>query len=281
MGRGIRKLHNMVSCPGADGKVAMFLLNKHIPEEVRSQPQQLADFLTAQVLASGLFGRVLEGSQRENLRSRFHSIAMSDSLAIPRAPLALALLALVSRIRGAPSRACEPRVFWAMTPEHSKSFNELAADKVAEFQKYIEATPHEINRLCFAGGLAIVITGIFGVIDIFDVFEEPIYYVVNAYMVFFGAVTVVTESHPSFASQLHETLLPLQKWMHEWAKGLTMLWGRGLFYLFQGTLCMLSASLLSLGLLIGVYMMVMGLVCLQIHYKRSKTLEPEYIRITE
>ena len=27
--------------------------------------------------------------------------------------------------RGAPSRACEPRVFWAMTPEHSKSFNEL------------------------------------------------------------------------------------------------------------------------------------------------------------
>ncbi|CAJ1334172.1 unnamed protein product [Effrenium voratum] len=71
------------NCNHFSDEVAMFLLNKHIPEEVRSQPQQLADSLTAQ----------------ENLRSRFHSIAMSSSLAIPRAPLALALLALVSRIR--------------------------------------------------------------------------------------------------------------------------------------------------------------------------------------
>lgn len=52
-------------------------------------------------------------------------------------------------------------------------------------------------------------------------------------MVFFGVVTMVTESDPSFI-QVHETLTPLQKWMHEWAKGLTMLWGRGLFYVFQG-----------------------------------------------
>lgn len=67
-----------------------------------------------------------------------------------------------------------------------------------------------------------------------QVFDEPIYYVVNAYMVFFGAVTMVTESDPSFITQLHDTLLPIQKWMYEWAKGLTMLWGRGLFYVFQG-----------------------------------------------
>ena len=57
---------------------------------------------------------------------------------------------------------------WVAAPnaKHAKHFfgqpPRLAADKVAEFQKYIEATPHEINRLCFAGGLAIVITGIFG-----------------------------------------------------------------------------------------------------------------------
>ena len=45
---------------------------------------------------------------------------------------------------------------------------------------------------------------------------------------------MVTESDPSFITQLHDTLLPIQKWMYEWAKGLTMLWGRGLFYVFQG-----------------------------------------------
>ena len=51
---------------------------------------------------------------------------------------------------------------------------------------------------------------------------------------FFGVVTMVTESDPSFATQWHDYLLPLQQWMNEWAKGLTMLWGRGLFYVFQG-----------------------------------------------
>lgn len=53
-------------------------------------------------------------------------------------------------------------------------------------------------------------------------------------MVFFGVVTMVTESDPSFTTQWHDYLLPLQQWMNEWAKGLTMLWGRGLFYVFQG-----------------------------------------------
>ena len=33
---------------------------------------------------------------------------------------------------------------------------------------------------CFAGGLAIVLNGILSVVDIFEVFDEPIYYVVNA-----------------------------------------------------------------------------------------------------
>ncbi|CAK9083240.1 ATP-binding cassette sub-family B member 10 [Durusdinium trenchii] len=100
-------------------------------------------------------------------------------------------------------------------------------------QEYIEGAPHRIKVGCFAGGAAIVLNGFLSVIDVFDVFDEPIYYVVNAYMVFFGVVTMVTESDPSFI-QVHETLTPLQKWMHEWAKGLTMLWGRGLFYVFQG-----------------------------------------------
>eukprot|EP00913_Durusdinium_trenchii_P014888 g13963.t1 len=101
--------------------------------------------------------------------------------------------------------------------------------ELSEKLEYIEGAPHRIKVGCFAGGAAIVLNGFLSVIDVFDVFDEPIYYVVNAYMVFFGVVTMVTESDPSFI-QVHETLTPLQKWMHEWAKGLTMLWGRGLFY---------------------------------------------------
>ncbi|CAL1165702.1 unnamed protein product [Cladocopium goreaui] len=166
-----------------------------------------------------------------------------------------------------------------MDETHKKSLKEIS-DHFAKLQEYIEEAPHRIKVGCFAGGAAIVLNGLLSVIDIFDVLDEPIYYVVNAYMVFFGAVTMVTESDPSFITQLHDSLLPVQKWMHEWAKGLTMLWGRGLFYVFQGTLCTLCSSLLSFGLIIGVYMTVMGVLCLLIHYKRSRVQPPaEYIRI--
>ena len=160
----------------------------------------------------------------------------------------------------------------------SKSLRELAD----ELDDYIERGPHRLNVLCFVGGAAIVLNGIFSVLDVFNVFGSPVYYVVNLYMVFFGAVTCVTEARPTFAAQLHDTVQGVQRWMHEWAKGLTLIWGRGLFYIFQGTFCVLSSSLLSLGILIGAYMLVIGLVCLKVGYKRHMaSASPDYIRITE
>ena len=151
-----------------------------------------------------------------------------------------------------------------------------------DLDEYIERAPYRLNVLCFVGGAAIVVNGIFGVLDVFDVFQQPIYYVVNAYMVFFGAVTCITEVRATFASQLHDTVQGVQRWMHEWAKGLTLIWGRGLFYVFQGSFCILSSSVLSLGLLIGAYMTVIGLLCLKVGYKKNYgSTSPDYIRITE
>eukprot|EP00931_Biecheleriopsis_adriatica_P107200 TRINITY_DN81540_c0_g1_i1.p1 TRINITY_DN81540_c0_g1~~TRINITY_DN81540_c0_g1_i1.p1 ORF type:complete len:171 (+),score=32.70 TRINITY_DN81540_c0_g1_i1:58-570(+) len=155
------------------------------------------------------------------------------------------------------------------------------AKSVSAFHDFVEEAPHRINVMCFAGGAAIVLNGFLGVLDVFDAFDDTIYYVVNAYMVFFGIVTCVTESHSGLSPELHEKFASTQEWMHEWAKGLTMLWGRGLFYVFQGTLCILSSSNLSLGVLIGAYLMVMGAVCINLHFRRRKEVPDDYIRITE
>ncbi|CAE7941276.1 Abcb10 [Symbiodinium necroappetens] len=160
----------------------------------------------------------------------------------------------------------------------SKSIKDLAD----ELDDYVERGPHRLNVLCFVGGAAIVLNGIFSVVDVFNVLSEPVYYVVNAYMVFFGAVTCITEARPTFAAQLHDTVQGVQRWMHEWAKGLTLLWGRGLFYIFQGAFCLLSSGLLSLGLIIGAYMLVIGLLCLKVGYRRHvQSTSADYIRITE
>merc|ERR1712226_812622 len=121
--------------------------------------------------------------------------------------------------------------------------------------------------MCFGGGVALIVAGIFSLIQIFNIVSQPIYYIVNAYQVFFGVVTCITEMKEEFAGKFHTRLEHIQEWMHKWAKGLTLLWGRGLFYIFQGLLCTVSCFNGYVGLLIGLYVMAMGMVCVQQHFK--------------
>merc|ERR1711948_134323 len=137
-----------------------------------------------------------------------------------------------------------------------------------------------VHLVCQLGGLAVVLNGVVGVLDIFDVFDHAIYYIMNCYAVFFGVVTCITESHPqNNPASIYETFKGLQEWMHEWAKGLTMLVGRGLFYIFQGVLAIVSSGYISLGILIGVYMIVVGIVCISVHIKDSYACRQDYIRV--
>merc|ERR1712232_107293 len=125
------------------------------------------------------------------------------------------------------------------------------------------------------------LNGILGVLDVFQVFEHSVYYLVNCYQVFFGLVTCLTELHQDVSPDMYAAFFKLQKVMHEWAKGLTTLWGRGLFHIFQGTLAMLSSGSLDLGILIGLYMVVMGVVYIWLYFRQPRTRAPQedYIQI--
>jgi len=140
------------------------------------------------------------------------------------------------------------------------------------FKNYIEETPTMLKIMCFGGGLAMVLNGFWGLFNLDQAFDHPVYYLVNGYQVFFGVVTCVTELDEDWCTpQVHRWLHERQKWMHDWALALTLLWGRALFYVFQGTLACVSAkSLFSVGLVVGLWMVLCGLLCLNQHYMEHR-----------
>lgn len=143
---------------------------------------------------------------------------------------------------------------------------DTAKEITSNFLQYVEQAPRRLSKMCFGGGIAVILIGCFSLLDIFQVFDHAIYYTIHAYMVFFGLVTCVTELHDDILPDLYKSMIGVQAWMHEWAKGLTTLWGRGLFNLFQGALALSSSGPLGLGVLVGIYMMIMGLAYLYLHH---------------
>eukprot|EP00405_Crypthecodinium_cohnii_P013344 CAMPEP_0206428442 /NCGR_PEP_ID=MMETSP0324_2-20121206/5669_1 /ASSEMBLY_ACC=CAM_ASM_000836 /TAXON_ID=2866 /ORGANISM="Crypthecodinium cohnii, Strain Seligo" /LENGTH=302 /DNA_ID=CAMNT_0053893975 /DNA_START=54 /DNA_END=962 /DNA_ORIENTATION=- len=150
-----------------------------------------------------------------------------------------------------------------------------------ELLAFIEEAPRLLSVMCLVGGACLSFNGLLGALDVFQVFDHAIYYVMNLYAIFFGMVTVVTELHADTTPELHRTFFGVQKWMYQWAKGLTTLWGRGLFNIFQGALAYVGSGTMGFGMLLGVYMIVMGVVYIYLHWRSpgGSTLQNDYIRI--
>lgn len=143
--------------------------------------------------------------------------------------------------------------------------------QLTSFKEYIEEAPIRLKVMCFAGGLTVVMNGLLPVLNVFTFFDHTVSYLLNGFMVFFGIVTCVTELDEDWCGpQVHNWLHARQKWMHDWALGLTMLWGRGLFYIFQGTLALMFSSYFSVGCVLGCYMMITGLLCINQHFSEHK-----------
>ncbi|KAF4757675.1 hypothetical protein FOZ63_023495 [Perkinsus olseni] len=77
-----------------------------------------------------------------------------------------------------------------------------------------------------------------------------------SYQFLFGVITCILEANP----ELLRERVHWQEKIYEHAKFLTLLWGRGLFYLFQGSLALVQFTLLYA--IVGVYMVVMGVLCI-------------------
>lgn len=176
-----------------------------------------------------------------------------------------------------------------LQPEDRRQLQEVATvslgvarSMATDFIDYIEEAPRRLSSMCLCGGLGVAVNGLIGVAQALQAGSHTVYYLVPLYAVFFGLVTCITELHPDTSPDLYRTFWGVQRWMHEWAKGLTTLWGRGLFNIFQGALACVGSGLLSFGILVGMYMIFMGLVYLRLHFRAplSRTTQEDYIRIT-
>jgi len=117
----------------------------------------------------------------------------------------------------------------------------------------------------------VVVTSLLDVLNFGEAFTHMIYYIVHCYTVFFGLVTILNELEHEFAPHVSQTLYDVKTWMRQWAKGLTTLWGRGLFYFFQGTMALAGSTSGKLGEIVGVYMIFMGIACFRVHFRNPDT----------
>lgn len=117
-----------------------------------------------------------------------------------------------------------------------------------------------MSWLCFVGGFMTFVFGAIGMVNIFGALFAPLYYLVNAFQMLFGLATCIIEAPGEWVHKSPQ-LKKAQGFIYEFSKFLTTFGGRGLFYLFQGSLA-ISLTGMSLQFLLGCYMFFVGALCI-------------------
>jgi len=122
----------------------------------------------------------------------------------------------------------------------------------------IKYPSESIRNLCLLGGAASMLSSLFGVIDVFGL-ASPIHYICNFYLLIFGATSVIIEYGAGSFDRLG--VIPT---VDTYFKALTFVWGRGLFYIFQGTLTLSNITILNM--VVGFYLCMVGCLCPAHHW---------------
>merc|ERR1712190_79312 len=108
------------------------------------------------------------------------------------------------------------------------------------------------------GGILTMLVGIIGFLNLSQVVTGPFQYVLNAYLTFFGLITFLLEGDmESFKNlpvlgRLGPLAEPYQQVVFKRAQFLTELRGRGLFYLFVGSIA-ITQCLFCLLFVVGLW----------------------------
>lgn len=154
--------------------------------------------------------------------------------------------------------------------EHASYAGAAAMQAGSSLREYVQGGPAGVSILCFMGGGVTCVVGLLGLLNLGALFT-PFHYVLNLYLTGFGFISILLEADPERLGELAVIgkLAPLvqsyQKEVFERAKFLTELRGRGLFYLFVGTLAG-SQCLVCLTFLCGLWNVLMGVLCLMMSF---------------
>jgi len=138
--------------------------------------------------------------------------------------------------------------------------NQLAANTAALWEKHIGKMegPKPLRVLCLLGGLALFVVSALGILNLPSLLFSPTFFILQMFEGMFGLMTIVIEAHN------FPYLEKFQPVLKEWFKFLTVVGGRGVFYVFQGVLAISLFSLFDL--IIGCYMVFVGVTCILIHF---------------
>lgn len=138
-----------------------------------------------------------------------------------------------------------------------------------EMHHWVQEGPAGISILCFLGGWATFIVGVIGLVSLNS--SSLFHYVLNAYLTGFGMVAILLEAdvEKCYSLKVIGKLAPfVERYQHDIfdrAKFLTELRGRGLFYIFVGTLSV-TQCWWCLFFFIGVWNLIMGMLTLMMSF---------------
>lgn len=131
-----------------------------------------------------------------------------------------------------------------MTQERGKEALVLAGTYgkkgVDAFKAYVQAGPGGIQVLCFMCGCCTTVVGAFNLLSFFNLIFAPFDFILSLYCFIFGVITICVEADPDTMEQIPimnfmaPKVLNAQQWLNVNAKFLTLLGGRGLFYIMIG-----------------------------------------------
>jgi len=131
-----------------------------------------------------------------------------------------------------------------MTQERGKQALDLAGSYgkkgVDAFKAYVQAGPGGIQVLCFLCGCCTTVVGAFNLLSFFNIIFAPFDFILSLYTFIFGVITICVEADPDAMEQIPvlnfiaPRVLSAQQWLNVNAKFLTLLAGRGLFYIMIG-----------------------------------------------
>jgi len=168
---------------------------------------------------------------------------------------------------------------WAKDPAvqaKAKAYANAALDYVSKAGDHlltqIEQGPAGVRVLAFLGSLASASLAVMSLIDVFSVFSHIILYMVSVYQFIFSLTTMIFEAKPEWIQKTQQTCPFLkvdtyQDLLMENCKFLSLTSGRGIFYIFQGTLWLAFASLTELlNLAVGSFLCFIGALHVMMHF---------------
>merc|ERR1740138_1477026 len=96
---------------------------------------------------------------------------------------------------------------------------------------------------------------------------NPVEYSLSAFQFVFALSTMLFEAKPEWIEKLGSGVNKYQEMLIEYCNFLTTCWGRGAFYIFQGTLWLVNAglgNLIDLG--VGTFVFFIGALTVAMHF---------------